>query len=415
MGLNLGNIPSKNIFLGGSQVKRICEGTDKIYQGFGPSSEQEFIQKEATGGPAQLLKVYGKSIVWRQLVKNGDFADTSGWFMNNSTLSAASGILHSVTSSSSVIGSTVLRRLDITYIVGHKYYFSVFVRRNIAGSIATYIGGVFTNHGSSFAADTWHHITGIKTAVNNTTYIYPYNNYSGTSAESFFKDFRIVDLTDYFGEGNEPTTAAEAEQLLGDFNPTYDPGSLQSNKTTEVRAYNGGTLRGSLALNLSTLTSGGVVVFPDGMCRVGDIRDEAEGSTAVRRLGMVDMGDLTWLQVGGGYLRADMPADYKTRDWQTVNYIEAFSVSHRYSASIENDLIINGAGQIMVGNPNNRSAADFTTEVTGQKLVYELATPTTYLLDTPLPTDLTCEQGDILKKVSGNNCPFVGEMRFGLN
>ena len=50
----------------------------------------------------------------------------------------------------------------------------------------------------------------------------------------------------------------------------------------------------------------------------------------------------------------------------------------------------------------------------GTNTIYPLATPLTYTLDTPLPTDLTCEQGDILQRVSDNNCPFEGEMRFGL-
>ena len=75
MALNIGNNAVANAFVGSSQVRRAYKGGTLVYQGFGPASELEFIQKEATGGPAQLLKVYGKSVIWRQLLHSNKTAE----------------------------------------------------------------------------------------------------------------------------------------------------------------------------------------------------------------------------------------------------------------------------------------------------------------------------------------------------
>lgn len=229
------------------------------------------------------------------------------------------------------------------------------------------------------------------------------------------KMFVLFDLTLLYGAGHEPTSVAQFLAGYPIYDPTYDPGSLQSNKTAELRAYDGGNLRGSLQLNLSTLTSGGVVVFPDGMRGVGSIRDEVEGSTAIKRIGRVDLGALNWaynatfncfLSGAGGIPTLKIY-------WQGLcpSYSYVGSYANRVDKSIF--YIYNNNIGIMDTSFGTDYAA-FKAAMSGVYLDYELATPQTYTLDTPLPTDLTCVQGDILQRVSDNNCPFVGEMRFGL-
>ena len=471
MALKIGNNAVANAFVGSSQVRRAYKGGTLVYQGWGPSSEREFVQLTSPGGPSELLKCYGKTIAWAQLVKNGDFSDgTTNWQGNNGTISAAGGIL--TWTATNTLTYANLRQASTGFLNGHKYFVSFIIKGAQANKLDFALGnaaGGGVSGSFDYGTDwtTIHAIISPLTATDFSLYIRP-NAMAVSGAVAYFKGpIVIIDLTLLYGAGNEPASVAAFLADYPTYNPTYDPGSLQSNKTTELRAeripvinvwdeeweignireedgqnfanpdfwrcknyvpvvpgstynqytdgYNGnfrhffydenynylnytvpsaadgnvlftvpagayymrfryyqstnyqncinisdptinGTYyphwRGSLALNLSTLTSGGVAVFPDGMRGVGSIRDEAEGSTGVVRLG-----------------------------------------KRAYQAGDESD----------------------TSVLTdGTNTIYPLATPLTYTLDTPLPTDLTCEQGDILQRVSDNNCPFVGEMRFGL-
>lgn len=364
MALKVGNNAVANAFVGSSQVRRAYKGGTLVFQAFGPASEQEFIQQTATGGPAQLLKVYGKSIVNNQLVQNGDFSNgLTDWVEYRGTAAISSGVV-SVTSDGT--GNLFLYQ-NAVFPSNNTHSFLLCANVNPSSNARigfSYWSLDFPDSYQSVPQNQWVRIYYIanpdtQNNPNRRRFCIVMRNATdgAPSAGDILRlkgDISCVDLTLRFGAGNEPTSVDEALRLLGGdaFDPTYDPGSLQSNKTAELRAYDGGTLRGSLALNLATLTSGGVVVYPDGMRGVGDIRDEAEGSTAVQRIG-----------------------------------------SRAYQSGDESD-------------------PDVITD--GTSTFYPLATPQTYTLDTPLPTDLTCEQGDILQRVSDNNCPFMGEMKFGL-
>ena len=344
MALAIGNNAMKGAYLGTNQVRRAYKGGTLVYQGFGPAEEQEFIQQEATGGPAELSKIYGKSIVNNQQIVDAD----------------RSGTASHTGSGTYMIKSLSTNQYDF-------YQHKVFIRGFF--KLAATPTGAFVQVDNttfvlpSFVVDTDTPFSFIGLINTNAwhEFRFYFTGLTPSGGEVLtWHDIELIDLTLRFGAGNEPTSVDEALRLLGGdaFNPTYDPGSLQSNKTAELRAYDGGTMRGSLSLNLSTLTGklngegASVVVYPDGMRGVGDIRDEAEGSTGEVRLG-----------------------------------------KRAYQAGDESD----------------------TSVLTdGTNTIYPLATPLTYTLDTPLPTDFTCEQGDILQRVSDNNCPFVGEMRFGL-
>lgn len=459
MALKIGNNAVANAFVGSSQVRRAYKGGTLVYQGFSPASEQEFIQQEAAGGPAKLLKVYGKSVANNQMAGAGR--------TSNGVTAALTNGVYELTGTISTTYSACIGPSSRTLIAGRKYLLQ---RRLVANpnNLSFYVKLL-----NQSTASSWDNV--IVTAADAGGTLGISNATNGTDFTGVKIEVSLIDLTLRFGAGNEPTSVDEALRLLGGdaFDPTYDPGSLQSNKTAELRAeripvinvwdeewtrgyinsdgteasagdyykptslipiqpstqywfkkpariaqrqayydasgsflslvdlYNtsgtGGQFttpsnafymkfyiaqypyqndicinlsdpaingqyfphwRGKLTLNLSTLTGklngegASVVVYPDGLRGVGDIRDEAYGSTGVVRLG-----------------------------------------KRAYQAGDESD----------------------TSVLTdGTNTIYPLATPLTYTLDTPLPTDLTCEQGDILQRVSDNNCPFVGEMRFGL-
>lgn len=475
MALKIGNNAVANAFVGSSQVRRAYKGGTLVYQAFGPASEQEFIQQTAVGGPAQLLKCYGKTIVNNQLVQNYDFSDgTNGWTAYRSTASVTGGVATiTPTVTDNTAGFATPIAAGTKWIEGHKYAIICRVKGNVGKTInfSAYYGALSGVSAITPTGD-WQTSAQIKTATASEAAFTALRVALAQAADANLSPYycnyiKVIDLTLLYGVGSEPASVAAFLADYPEYDPTYDPGSLQSNKTAELRAkrvpvinvwdeewtrgsinsdgteasagnyykptslipiqpstqywfkkpagiaqrqayydasgsflslvdlYNtsgtGGQFttpsnafymkfyiaqypyqndicinlsdpaingtyyphwRGKLTLNLSTLTSGGVVVFPDGLRGVGTDRDAAYGSTGVVRFG-----------------------------------------KRAYQAGDESD----------------------TSVLTdGTNTIYPLATPLTYTLDTPLPTDLTCEQGDILQRVSDNNCPFVGEMRFGL-
>lgn len=425
MALKIGNNAVANAFVGASQVRRAYKGGTLVYQGWGPSSEREFVQLTSPGGPSELLKVYGKSIVWAQLVKNGDFSDgTTNWQGNNGTISATGGIL--TWTATNTLTYANLRQASTGFLNGHKYFVSFIIKGAQANKLDFALGNAAGGgvSGSFDYGTDWTTIQAIispLTATDFSLYIRP-NAMAVSGAVAYFKGpIVIIDLTLLYGAGHEPASVAQFLADYPEYYPEYDPGSLQSNKTTELRAYDGGTLRGSLALNLATLTSGGVAVFPDGLRGVGSIRDEAEGSTAVVRLGAVDVGSLTWSYNSQfGYLFCDGLSAVLRGDSNAapngliIGYSPAGNFTQVQIHYRDKIFAFSSAGRIGIYDSAYTDPAAFKAAMSGVYLIYELATPQTYTLDTPLPTDLTCEQGDILQRVSDNNCPFVGEMKFGL-
>lgn len=406
----------KGGYVGGptTPARRCYVGSSLVFQGFSPASEQEFIQQTAAGGPAQLLKVYGKTIVNNQLVPARSETLTAGGTTAVYTLDGKITITGSTASS---VSYSLF--ISVPLVEGHKYYLAGCP----AGGSNSSFSLRYNNNGFGENGDgkilTYSTSQGTSNYMNRVPIIV-ITNYTITASLVFRP--RLIDLTLRFGAGNEPTSADEALRLLGGdaFDPAYDAGSLQSNKTTELRAYDGGTLRGSLQLNLSTLTGklngegASVVVYPDGLRGVGTDRDAAYGSTGeVRRQKITGAGFTLHNTSSAGYKTYKAILNGPTEPAFRASQVNTFGITNYGSfdsSSVAKEIIqyVPAAGRdSYIAIAPNRSIDDFEME-------YPLATPLTYTLDTPLPTDLTCEQGDILQRVSDNNCPFVGEMKFGL-
>lgn len=50
------------------------------------------LDNDITGPLAEIQSIKGNTIVWNQLVKNGNFVDTTNWYMQNGTLSVQNNI-----------------------------------------------------------------------------------------------------------------------------------------------------------------------------------------------------------------------------------------------------------------------------------------------------------------------------------
>ena len=185
----------------------------------------------------------GKSVKYNQLVRNGNFESASGWSANGAL---GTGVIANnkltytieVKAVSQSIYTASGYRSDI--VSGHKYLVCATITTSQNASASVELDGAtsITTFGS-LTANTKTQLKVILTATNSTTnkalYIYP--NYSGggleVGATAIFEQIEIIDLTDRFGAGNEPSTVETAIPLLKangyklDGTDTYSTGDLK--------------------------------------------------------------------------------------------------------------------------------------------------------------------------------------------
>lgn len=182
----------------------------------------------------------------------------------------------------------------------------------------------------------------------------------------------------------------------------------------------------TLPLNLTSLTSGGTAIFPDGMKSAGSIFDEVDATKAFKRVGVVDLGSLDWSYING-LLRATISDMKISPDIDTIpsmicpglETVAPKNVSnHNMTISSNNGVVI---GQLIayadayVDNPSG-----FKTAMSGVYLYYELETPVEYVLDSTLnlsyyvndfgTEEITPENGPV-----PSTAPIIYEVLYAMN
>lgn len=144
----------------------------------------------------------------------------------------------------------------------------------------------------------------------------------------------------------------------------------------------------SLALNLTTITgkAGGdsVVIFPDGMKSVGSVYDELTKTTATKRIGVVDAGELAWTYNSNNTrFYAQLPTAKMGGKILCLGYT---SVSASAILSQDKTIAISGVAHSLMLNDTSfdGDAAALTLALAGMKIYYELDEPEVYTLDSPL-------------------------------
>lgn len=118
---------------------------------------------------------------------------------------------------------------------------------------------------------------------------------------STIEDVYIVDLTQMFGSGNEPTTPDDFAKRLG----------YSSINDVPYIPYNEGEIVSSFAEGIKTTDTEGKVserkwsetlkkYFPDGLKSAGSAFDEITPTKAVKRIEMLNLGEIDWEQGGSG-------------------------------------------------------------------------------------------------------------------
>lgn len=207
-------------------------GTDNNMRVFGGIWKLDSRVTNSIPGTPGTPAVYGP---WNQLVNHGNFDATSGWTRYNT-----STMTFSVADNVGIVNITGNQRSPLLYRSfsmedGHKFYFSHTLRITCATTRNFRTGRIYTpnqyyqttNFSTSQFTD-WKRVSGVITANSAKTRMYV-GFYGQTSSDVLaagdkleIKNCMLIDLTDVYGAGNEPTAAqfeAENPELYYDYAP----------------------------------------------------------------------------------------------------------------------------------------------------------------------------------------------------
>lgn len=181
----------------------------------------------------------------------------------------------------------------------------------------------------------------------------------------------------------------------------------------------------TIELNLPTLTGKlngegeSVTVFPEGLKSAGSVYDEIVGDKAIKRVGIVDLGTLTWTAsasyqgvFSNGSIRSVIASNNCVCSLYSCNL-----VTSRPANMLDKQLALNKEpnstsgyfviGDIIVKDTSFTDAATFKAAMNGVMLYYALATPEEYTLDTPIPEAFQSYKGGTLEQIPQNTATPV--------
>ena len=204
------------------------------------------------------------------------------------------------------------------------------------------------------------------------------------------ENIQLIDLTQMFGSGNEPSTPDDFAKRLG----------YSSINDVPYIPYNEGEIVSSFAEGIKTTDTEGKVserkwsetlkkYFPDGLKSAGSAYDEITPTKAVKRIGAVNLGDLAWVQGGENNRTSWVPDSLNlkgTAVLPTTIYEVSNIKSNKYitnnSHIVENQLqdkeiCLNRNGWIYIYDSAYETATpeQFKQSLQGVMLYYEMATP----------------------------------------
>lgn len=188
-------------------------------------------------GLAMMDAIKGKSVVWNQLVQNGDFGDgTTGWTPMQGTFVISNNVCTLTIGGTSIASARIQQEINL--IVGHKYFihFELKPDKNaVARAGASAELNLFSDQ--SIFANVWNKYAKIATVSAASNILYLYCNQGGAMVAGENCQYRnavLFDLTLMFGAGNEPSSVAEFEALYPLPYYDYNAGTIINNAAEAI-------------------------------------------------------------------------------------------------------------------------------------------------------------------------------------
>ena len=221
------------------------EATEEIFT-YRPTAGTTSVRDEST----VIKRIKGNSLIWTQLVRNGNFADgTSAWMINNTSLSIdtdGSLKVNHLGTDSQGFSQSFYDRIP----KGHKVLVVIDYKRSSATkkNLLVYLRTKSNTWDKQFVYDIADDKRRVDSVIITTSddivsakdgsyptslIIYPF--FGGTLEDySNVYNVNVFDLTRMFGDGNEPATYAEFKEIFNKKFYPYCPPTVFNLKTTAI-------------------------------------------------------------------------------------------------------------------------------------------------------------------------------------
>ena len=399
--------------------------------GKGNGEPQAFMSRKTGGGnitdgSAVIKEVDGvQPIVWNQLI------DYTLFFAAQSTITLE-GNTWKVEKASNVNRAYLAYRLRIgidnpSYVIGHTYFTAASVRNISAGGevlLSFNSSQVVIESGNSKTSrlNEWVRLNAIIkfTNTNESEQFQVNGDYANSEMTYYAKDFQVVDLTQMFGAGNEPSTVEEFLDRISHYH------------IADEYAYNAGEVVNYKGVGIKTTNVDGTKTyvrdwsevmrkyFPDGMTSLNGVKDFFNERKAVRKFGVVDLGTLDWLYHNGVFHFADgytfptgkmkNKGEIAIGRYPYVGHIEPSSIKDK---EISSHNYFSDSASILVKDSAYTTAESFKAAMAGVLLFYELSEPVEDIFEKPLNLTYTVINGGTETSLATeNSTQFEGSIAY---
>lgn len=346
----------------------------------------------------------GKSVVGNQLIQDVKFEQgvssqgTAIWYPNlDADVTVDDGVATFITAKK---WEGVSQYQTVTQ--GHKYFVSATAKSDKANNtmLCPYTDkSVFgTENPISTPNTEWNTyavvLTALETNASMSLGFRAAGDLTIIGATNSCKDVQLVDLTQMFGAGNEPTLE-QCREIFANESYPYNAGTLTSADVTAVQV---GDKVIPLPNSISLKSAGSVYDSLEFYEQDGKYYQKH-----TQRVGVVDLGTLMW----GANGKVDTNTQYLTRDitdraWTENGICDKFPIIDDYQAVNHIYLRTYEVGITLLSNIT--STTDFTASLQGVQLYYELATPIVTVTEVDNRFDaVDCKAGDKITFVGNSD------------
>ncbi len=206
-----------------------------------PKTDQEFTYrvcpKTIDVDSVKLDRIKGKTLVWNQLVQNGNFTSNSNWSVASGTLTIAGNAATVTVNETSSVKAQIYQA--VSGIVGHKYYQAFSAKASTNGTLVNRVNSDYIsfNVGTSYVRNSRIFVLSSGTSIECNA-----QNSNLANGDTFtIKDFVFVDLTLLYGQSviDSLTNLQLLEKFESDYLPKYysnNPGQLINNSTKAIES-----------------------------------------------------------------------------------------------------------------------------------------------------------------------------------
>ena len=256
----------------------------------GDATEEVIMSRKAGGdnqiedGSASIKRIKGYSVVCNQKIDLKDGAKYTSTEGLTFTTNKNKILITGKASREIYISVSILQKEAYKTIPNHRYL----VLSDLSSSI-----GLKVYFNDEKQTQKWNDIITAGAISGETIFAIPKGFDGDTHKVEFY--FNLIDLTQMFGSGNEPTTPEDFAKSLG----------YSSIDDVPYIPYNEGEIVSSFAEGIKTTDTEGKVserkwsetlkkYFPEGLKSAGSAFDEITPTKAVKRIKTIDLGELNW-------------------------------------------------------------------------------------------------------------------------